>query len=102
MGTRLIVLPSWIEDYPEDRIPVRIEPGMAFGTGTHPTTQLCMALAESQVLQGKPVIDVGSGSGILSVAALKLGASKALGVDIDLKRWGHHSGTRPSTGLVSV
>ena len=88
VGTRLIVLPSWIEDYPEDRIPIRIEPGMAFGTGTHPTTQLCMALAESQVLQGKPVIDVGCGSGILSVAALKLGASKALGVDIDLEAIG--------------
>jgi ribosomal protein L11 methyltransferase len=83
VGTRLIVLPSWIEDYPKDRIPVRIEPGMAFGTGTHPTTQLCMALAESQDLRGKVVIDVGCGSGILSVAALKLGASRALGVDID-------------------
>ena len=88
VGMRLVVLPSWIEDYPEDRIPIRIEPGMAFGTGTHPSTQLCMALAESQVLQGKPVIDVGCGSGILSVAALKLGASKALGVDIDLEAIG--------------
>jgi ribosomal protein L11 methyltransferase len=83
VGRRLMVLPAWIEDYPADRIPIRIEPGMAFGTGTHPTTQLCMALAESQALQGQPVIDVGCGSGILCVAALKLGASKALGIDID-------------------
>jgi ribosomal protein L11 methyltransferase len=56
---------------------------MAFGTGTHPTTQLCMALAERLVMPGEPVIDVGCGSGILSVTALKLGASQALGVDID-------------------
>ena len=83
IGTRLMVLPAWIEDYPPERIPIRIEPGMAFGTGTHPTTQLCMALAESQVQQGKPIIDVGCGSGILSVTALKLGANKALGVDTD-------------------
>ena len=83
IGTHLMVLPAWIEDYPPERIPIRIEPGMAFGTGTHPTTQLCMALAESQVWQGEPVIDVGCGSGILSVTALKLGASRALGVDID-------------------
>ena len=83
VGAHLIILPAWIEDFPPDRIPIRIEPGMAFGTGTHPTTQLCMALAESQVLPGQPVIDVGCGSGILSVAALKLGASQALGVDID-------------------
>ena len=83
IGTRLMVIPAWIEDFPPERIPIRIEPGMAFGTGTHPTTQLCLALAESQVRPGEPVIDVGCGSGILSVAAVKLGASHALGVDID-------------------
>ena len=83
IGTRLIVIPSWIEDFPPERIPIRIEPGMAFGTGTHPTTQLCLALAESRVRAAEPVIDVGCGSGILSVAALKLGANLALGVDID-------------------
>jgi ribosomal protein L11 methyltransferase len=83
IGQRLVVLPAWIEEVPAGRIPVRIEPGMAFGTGTHPTTQLCLAVAETWVQPGRPVIDVGCGSGILSVAALKLGASYALGVDID-------------------
>ncbi len=83
IGKRLIVVPAWIQDIPAGRIPVRIEPGMAFGTGTHPTTQLCLAAAEEWVVPGQPVIDVGCGSGILSVAALKLGASYALGVDID-------------------
>lgn len=83
MGKRLIVLPAWIQESPAGRIAVRIEPGMAFGTGTHPTTQLCLAEAENWVQLGQPVIDVGCGSGILSVAALKLGASHALGVDID-------------------
>ena len=56
---------------------------MAFGTGTHPTTQLCLALMEGRVKAGEPVIDVGCGSGILSIGALKLGASHALAVDID-------------------
>jgi ribosomal protein L11 methyltransferase len=83
IGARLMIIPAWIEDYPPERIPIRIEPGMAFGTGTHPTTQLCLALAEGMVKPGEPVIDVGCGSGILSVATLKLGASHALGVDID-------------------
>ena len=83
IGERLMVVPSWIEEFPPERIPIRIEPGMAFGTGTHPTTQLCLVAAEKWVRPGQPVIDVGCGSGILSVAALKLGASLALGVDID-------------------
>lgn len=83
IGRRLIVLPAWIEEAPTGRVAVRIEPGMAFGTGTHPTTQLCLAAAETWVQPSQPVIDVGCGSGILSVAALKLGASHALGVDID-------------------
>lgn len=83
IGKQLIVLPAWIEENPSGRTVVRIEPGMAFGTGTHPTTQLCLAAAEEWVQPGQPVIDVGCGSGILSVAALKLGARLALGVDID-------------------
>lgn len=83
VGDRLMVVPAWIESSPPERIPIRIEPGMAFGTGTHPTTQLCLAAVEKWVRPGRPVIDVGCGSGILSVAALKLGASHVLGVDID-------------------
>ena len=83
IGEKLLILPAWVEEYDPARIPVRIDPSMAFGTGTHPTTQLCMAMVEKYTRPGKPVIDVGCGSGILSIAALKLGASKAVGVDID-------------------
>ena len=88
IGRKLVILPAWINPEGQDRIPIRIELGMAFGTGTHPTTQLCLALVEDfyDDLEIKPessVIDIGCGSGILSIAALKLGADKALGVDID-------------------
>ncbi|GAP13525.1 [LSU ribosomal protein L11P]-lysine N-methyltransferase [Longilinea arvoryzae] len=83
IGKKLLILPAWIEEYDRERIPVRIDPSMAFGTGTHPTTQLCMEMVEKYTLPGKPIIDVGCGSGILSIAALKLGASRAVGVDID-------------------
>ena len=94
IGERLIILPVWL-DLPEpERIPIKIDPGMAFGTGTHPTTQLCLALIEQcfldkglQSANYKPscIIDIGCGSGILSIAALKLGAQTALGVDIDIE-----------------
>ncbi|HSO11741.1 MAG TPA: 50S ribosomal protein L11 methyltransferase [Anaerolineales bacterium] len=88
IGQRLLILPAWMESSEPGRIVIKIEPGMAFGTGTHPTTQLCLELMElffagadgRSLLQ---TIDVGCGSGILSIAALKLGATKALGVDID-------------------
>ncbi len=83
IGKKLLILPAWIEEYDRERIPVRIDPSMAFGTGTHPTTQLCMEMVEKYTLPGKPVIDVGCGSGILSIAAIKMGASRAVGVDID-------------------
>jgi ribosomal protein L11 methyltransferase len=88
IGKRLIILPSWIHPEGQDRIPVRIELGMAFGTGTHPTTQLCLELVEDffahrNIKQDVCVVDIGCGSGILSIAALKLGAARALGVDID-------------------
>jgi ribosomal protein L11 methyltransferase len=83
IGKKLIIVPVWLESPSDQRIPIRIEPGMAFGTGTHPTTQLCLELMEDLVQPGEKVIDIGSGSGILSIAALKLGASHALGVDTD-------------------
>lgn len=83
IGKQLIIVPAWLESPDAGRIPIRIDPGMAFGTGTHPTTQLCLELLEKYTPAGEPVIDIGCGSGILSIAALKLGACFALGVDID-------------------
>jgi ribosomal protein L11 methyltransferase len=83
IGHKLIIVPAWLDSPDAARIPIKIDPGMAFGTGTHPTTQLCLELLESNTPAGGDVIDVGCGSGILSVAALKLGAGFALGVDID-------------------
>jgi ribosomal protein L11 methyltransferase len=88
IGERMVILPAWINPPEDERIAIRIELGMAFGTGTHPTTQLCLVLEEDffSHLEGKPgltVIDIGCGTGILSIAALKLGAEKAVGVDID-------------------
>lgn len=89
VGERLIILPNWKKDYPTQRIPILIDPGMAFGTGTHPSTQLCLQMAEefttTRNSENTPisVIDVGCGSGILSIGAIKLGAQAALGVDID-------------------
>ena len=113
IGRKLLILPAWLESPEPERIPIKIDPGMAFGTGTHPTTQLCLELMEtffelchSEPRSGKKsqsrggdsslaakrlaqndmnVIDVGCGSGILSIAALKLGATKVLGVDIDIE-----------------
>ncbi len=92
IGQRLLILPAWLESPDPKRIPIKIDPGMAFGTGTHPTTQLCLELMEIHFDQSEignrkseTVIDVGCGSGILSIAALKLGAQKVLGVDIDIE-----------------
>lgn len=91
IGRRLVIVPAWLDSPDPVRIPIKIEPGMAFGTGTHPTTQLCLELierwfdqSETVNLKSKIVIDIGCGSGILSIAALKLGAQAALGVDIDI------------------
>lgn len=83
VGEKLIIVPAWLESPDLTRIPIRIDPGMAFGTGTHPTTQLCLELLEKYIAPGEDVIDVGCGSGILSIGALKLGAGRALAVDID-------------------
>ncbi len=83
VGKRLIIVPAWMESPDASRIAIQIDPGMAFGTGTHPTTQLCLELLESLITPHSSLIDIGCGSGILSIAALKLGADFALGVDID-------------------
>jgi ribosomal protein L11 methyltransferase len=85
IGKRLVIVPAWLESpYPE-RVAVCMDPGMAFGTGTHPTTQLCLELLADNLQAGTLpcMIDVGCGSGILAIAALKLGVERALGVDID-------------------
>ena len=102
VGKRLIIVPVWLDSPEPERIPIKIDPGMAFGTGTHPTTQLSLELIEKVFDNRKlgignrdlnaripntdsqiTTIDIGCGSGILSIAALKLGAKTALGVDID-------------------
>ncbi|HTX92912.1 MAG TPA: 50S ribosomal protein L11 methyltransferase [Anaerolineales bacterium] len=83
VGRKLIIVPAWLESPDAARLPIRIDPGMAFGTGTHPTTQLCLEFLETYTPVAGDVIDVGCGSGILSIGALKLGAAFALGVDID-------------------
>ncbi len=83
IGSRLLIVPAWMQPEAGGRVPILLEPGMAFGTGTHPTTQLCLQFLEELPLEGRQVIDVGCGSGILSIAALKLGAAHALGVDVE-------------------
>jgi len=94
VGRKLMIVPAWLEPRWKDRIPIFIDPGMAFGTGAHPSTQLCLELIEEiletlrvsktlRVFDNLEVIDIGCGSGILSIAVLKLGAGHALGVDID-------------------
>ena len=98
IGKRLMIVPAWMELPEPTRIPIKIDPGMAFGTGTHPTTQLCLELIEEFMDERRKtkenssfffhlssLIDIGCGSGILSIAALKLGATSALGVDIDIE-----------------
>ncbi|MBV1910359.1 MAG: 50S ribosomal protein L11 methyltransferase [Kangiellaceae bacterium] len=82
-GNRLWICPSWKPVPDESAVNVMLDPGLAFGTGTHPTTALCLEWLDSIDLIGKTVIDYGCGSGILAIAALKLGAKKVLAVDID-------------------
>lgn len=94
IGKRLLIIPTWMDFAAGERTVVKIDPGMAFGTGTHPTTQLCLGILEDlldplligALAEGKSqltMIDLGCGSGILGIAAVKLGVSHALGVDLD-------------------
>lgn len=84
IGQRLVVAPTWREHTPADgEVVVRLDPGMAFGTGLHATTRLCMVALEGLVRPGDRVLDVGAGSGILSIAAALLGASAVSAVDVD-------------------
>lgn len=84
IGERLLIMPAWMTPAKDDaRIVIRINPAMAFGTGTHPTTKLCLRLLEHHLVPGDTVMDIGCGSGILAIAALKLGSAHALAVDID-------------------
>ncbi len=84
VGERIVVAPSWreYEAKPSDVV-VRLDPGMAFGTGHHPTTRTCLELIETLVRPGMRVLDVGCGSGILAIASVKLGAASAFGLDVD-------------------
>ena len=82
-GQRLWIVPSWHEAPEPDAVNLLLDPGLAFGTGTHPTTSLCLQWLDAQPLEGCNVLDFGCGSGILAIAALLLGAPRAVGTDID-------------------
>ncbi|GKV78321.1 ribosomal protein L11 methyltransferase [Pectobacterium carotovorum subsp. carotovorum] len=82
-GKRLWICPSWRDIPDPTAVNVMLDPGLAFGTGTHPTTALCLQWLDGLDLEGKTIIDFGCGSGILAIAALKLGAARAIGIDID-------------------
>lgn len=84
VGEKLLIRPTWEDEFEAgDRKVLNIEPGLAFGTGTHETTRLCLETLEKHIHEGTTVLDIGCGSGILSIASLLLGAEKAVGVDID-------------------
>ena len=85
IGDRIVVLPYWLAEESTDRLKVILDPGLTFGTGAHPSTQRVMEVMENVVKPGFHCLDLGSGSGILSIAALRLGAETAIGIDIDPK-----------------
>ena len=89
VGETLVVLPYWLADsYEGDRKPIVLDPGLTFGTGAHPSTQMVMETMENAVKPGWKCLDLGSGSGILSLVALRLGAASSVGIDIDPKAEG--------------
>ncbi|MEE1055864.1 MAG: 50S ribosomal protein L11 methyltransferase [Acutalibacteraceae bacterium] len=84
VGEKILIRPTWRDKYdPKDRVVLNLDPGLAFGTGTHETTRLCLQAVEKYTTENTTMLDVGCGSGILAVAGLLLGAEKAVGVDID-------------------
>ena len=85
VGEKIVVLPYWLADQETDRVKVILDPGLTFGTGAHPSTQMVMEKMEEVVRPGFRCLDLGSGSGILSIAALGLGAESVIGIDIDPK-----------------
>lgn len=85
IGERLLVIPQWEQADPKGRIPLILDPGLTFGTGSHATTRLCLQALDARIHGGERVLDLGCGSGILSIAALRLGAASAFACDIDDK-----------------
>ncbi|TAN71790.1 MAG: 50S ribosomal protein L11 methyltransferase [Gallionella sp.] len=85
ISPRLWIVPTWHTPSDPDAINIVLDPGLAFGTGSHPTTRLCLRWLDSNLRGGESVLDYGCGSGILAIAALKLGAARAVGVDVDLQ-----------------
>ena len=83
ISNRLRILPSWIASVDKNGIEIILDPGLAFGTGSHPTTKLCLSWLEKNISGGEVLMDYGCGSGILAIAAKKLGAAKVFGIDID-------------------
>jgi len=84
VGQRTVIVPAWESYQPApDEVSIRLEPGMAFGTGLHPTTRLCLQFLETRVVPGCTVLDVGTGSGVLAISAAKLGAASILALDAD-------------------
>ena len=88
VGEKIVVLPYWLAGSEGERLPVILDPGLTFGTGAHPSTQMVMETMGEVVRPGYQCLDLGSGSGILSIAALRLGAESAIGIDIDPKAEG--------------
>ena len=85
IGDKLVVVPEWLETPDDGRIPLRLDPGLIFGTGSHATTRMCLAALEHCAAPGKRVLDLGCGSGILGIGALLLGCDSVAGCDIDPK-----------------
>lgn len=85
VGERLVVVPEWLDAPADGRLPLRLDPGLIFGTGSHATTRMCLEAIETLAAPDKRVLDLGCGSGILSIGALVLGCKEAVGCDIDPK-----------------